>query len=152
MSHDKRASLLSSSQSFCDAFASQAPLDDILRHFSSSQADDIVVHEHGLKELAPFLGRDFTGAKGVKSYFEIIASCLSYEKMSFKEYIVDALENKTSVRGEARFTWTSTKQSWDEVFTYVLGFDEEGKVLRYEVWADTGAAYLASKGQLEPTG
>jgi len=148
MSHEKRASLLFSAQSFCNAFASQAPLNDILKHFSSTRANDIVVHEHGLRELAPFLGRDFNGTKGVESYFEVVASCLSYDNMSFKEYIVDAVENKVSVRGTAKFTWTSTKQSWDEVFTYVLGFDEEGKVLQYEVWADTGAAYLASKGQL----
>jgi len=39
-----------------------------------------------------------------------------------------------------------TKQSWDEFVKYVLGFDADRKVKSYEIWADTGAAYLARKG------
>lgn len=31
----------------------------------------------------------------------------------------------------------------------MLDFDDEGKVTDYQVWADSGAAYLASKGQLD---
>jgi len=50
----------------------------------------------------------------------------------------------TSVRGRARFTWKSTGKAWDEIFVYRIQLDEEGKVLVYEVWADSGAAYLAS--------
>lgn len=146
MPHQKRAFLLSAAQAFCNSFASQAPLEDVLAHFTSKQASNILVHEHGLKQLAPFLGRDFTGVEGVKEYFGIISSCLTYDRMRFGDYLVDAVENKVSVRGEAKFTWTSTQQSWDEVFTYVLAFDDDGKVLKYEIWADSGAAYLASKG------
>lgn len=73
---------------------------------------------------------------------------LSYENMRFSNYVVDPQQRKVSVRGEARFVWTSTDQGWDEVFTYVLDFDEELKVSVYEVWADSGAAYLASRGEL----
>lgn len=38
---------------------------------------------------------------------------------------------------------------WNERFAYMLDFDDEGKVTDYQVWADSGAAYLASKGQLD---
>lgn len=76
--------------------------------------------------------------------------------MSFGDdggWIVDVESGKVSVKGKARFTWTETGQSWDEVFVYVLGFDlgeeGDGKVVRYEVWADSGAAYLARKGMLK---
>lgn len=69
--------------------------------------------------------------------------------MRFSNYIVDAAENRVSVKGEAKFIWTATGQGWDEVFTYQLAFDEDLKVISYDVWADTGAAYLASKGTLE---
>lgn len=147
MPHHKRATLLSAAESFCNAFASQKPLDDILAHFSTTH--DIMAHEHGLQQLAPFLGRQYTGRQGVKEYFETLASYLSYENMKFNTYVVDAAENRVSVRGEATFTWTRTGQSWDEIFTYVLALDEDGKVVKYEVWADAGAAYLASKGQLD---
>lgn len=138
---------MSAAESFCNAFASQQPLDEILSHFSTRYA--ILAHEHGLKHLAPFLGRDYTGEKGVKAYFETMSSYLSYENMKFGTYVVDASENRVSVKGQAKFTWTSTGQSWDEDFAYVLAFDEDGKVVKYEVWADSGAAYLASKGQLD---
>lgn len=73
---------------------------------------------------------------------------LSYEKMQFSDYIVDVEERVVSVRGQARFTWKSTGNSWDEVFIYRLQLDGEGKIQVYEVWADSGAAYLASKGEL----
>lgn len=54
-----------------------------------------------------------------------------------------------SVKGQAKFTWIETCQSWDETFTYSLDFDDELKVTDYQVWADSGAAYLASIGRLD---
>ncbi len=55
---------------------------------------------------------------------------------------------KVAVRGRARFTWTETGLSWDETFAYLLRFDARAKLARYEVWADSGAAYLARRGEL----
>lgn len=147
MADPARTKLLSAAESFCNAFASKASLDTILSHFSTRY--QVTVYEHGLSRLTPFLGRPFTGLDGVKDYFGLLAKYLSYENMQFKNYIVDASANRVSVRGEARFTWTSTGQGWDEVFTYQLAFDDDGKVVSYDVWADSGAAYLASKGLLD---
>ncbi|KAI1761016.1 hypothetical protein GGR53DRAFT_507069 [Hypoxylon sp. FL1150] len=147
MPHRKRADLLAAATAFCEAFAQKKSPDEIMSHFSTSP--DILAYEHGLKELAPFLGREFRGRDGVREYFQTISSCLSYDNMQFADYVVDAAENRVAVRGTARFTWTSSGEGWDEVFAYALRFDEERKVTRYEVWADSGAAYLASKGQLK---
>ncbi|KAI0117657.1 hypothetical protein F4776DRAFT_636126 [Hypoxylon sp. NC0597] len=147
MPYHKRTELLEAATAFCDSFAQKKPLDEILSHFSSS--DNILAYEHGLPELAPFLGREFRGREGVKEYFNIISSCLSYENMRFADYIVDAVENRVAVRGTAKFTWTATGESWDEFFSYALKFDGERKVVSYEIWADSGAAYLARKGQLK---
>ncbi|KAI1376835.1 hypothetical protein F4677DRAFT_75732 [Hypoxylon crocopeplum] len=147
MPHHKRAALLSAATSFCESFAEKKPADEILSHFST--ASDVLAYEHGLPELAPFLGREFRGREGVQAYFETIASCLSYADMRFADYVVDAAENSVAVRGTATFTWTATGESWDEVFAYALRFDDQLKVTRYEVWADSGAAYLASKGRLK---
>ena len=76
--------------------------------------------------------------------------------MSFSDYIIDTDTLKVSCKGKARFVWKSTQQGWDEVFTWTLDFMEEGgegvkevKVRKYQVWADTGAAYLASRGELK---
>ena len=121
----------------------------VLNNFSSSSEDDIICFEHGLNHPSvPFLGRTFRGRKGAREYFELIATLLSYDDMKFSEYFVDVDSMAVSVRGEASFTWLSTKQSWDEVFTYRLRFDSIGKVTRYEVWADSLAAYLAGTNQL----
>ncbi|KAI1144368.1 hypothetical protein F5Y05DRAFT_407764 [Hypoxylon sp. FL0543] len=147
MPHQKRAQLLEAATAFCEAFAQKKPPDEILHHFSPSDA--IRAHEHGLPELAPFLGREFRGRAGVREYFQTVAACLSYEDMRFADYVVDAAENRVAVRGTARFTAAATGESWDEVFAYALTFDDDRKVVSYEVWADTGAAYLASKGQLK---
>lgn len=147
MPHQKRDNLLRATEAFCNAFASQADLDTILSTFSSTH--EVTAHEHGLEQLAPFLGRTFCGINGLKEYFSLLQQYLSYADMSFKNYIVDASADRVSVRGRAKFTWLETQQSWDEVFTYQLAFDQECKVVSYDVWADTGAAYLASKGLLD---
>ncbi|KAI8960299.1 hypothetical protein F5Y11DRAFT_349661 [Daldinia sp. FL1419] len=146
MPHHKRADLLNAATTFCESFAQKKSPDEILSHFSSSA--DILAYEHGLRGLAPFLGREFRGRDGVQEYFNTISSCLSYEDMRFADYIVDAAENRVAARGTAKFTWTATGESWDEVFAYALKFDDQHKVVSYEVWADSGAAYLASKGRL----
>lgn len=143
-----RSRLLRSAASFCLSFATKSPLSEILTHFSTKFPDEIIVIEHGLKRLAPFLGREFHGLDGVKEYFSLVSKHLTYEDMSFENYVVDTVENKVSVRGQAWFTWKSTGQSWKEIFTYVLEFDPDWKVIKYEIWADTGAAYLASRGEL----
>jgi hypothetical protein len=148
MASQDRDVLLHYPKILCAAFACHGPMEEILACFSSSESDGILCLEHGLSRLAPFLGNAFRGSVGVKEYFGIIANLLSYEKMQFSDYIVDGDERVVSVRGQARFTWKSTGNSWDEVFIYRLQLDAEGKIKVYEVWADSGAAYLASKGEL----
>jgi hypothetical protein len=143
-----RDALAEAASRFCNAFSAKEPPSSILEHFSSTHVDDIIAYEHGLPQLAPFLGRRFSGFDGVQSYFDLIGECLTYSNMRFSNFVVDPSTSQVSVRGEARFKWKSTGQSWDEVFTYVFAFDEHLKVLKYEIWADSGAAYLASKGLL----
>lgn len=163
-----RAALLKRTISFLETLASHSSPAKIAAHFTQSNATHIFIHEHGLPQLAPFLGRDFTGSEGVTQYFEIIGSCLEYENMKFDDFLVDEVEGRVSVRGEAKFMWRDSGQGWDEVFRYVLGFapggdtegeerveadsDGDGKLVRYEIWADTGAAYLARKGKLDESG
>lgn len=147
MAPASREHILSAAQAFCASFANHDSPENIFSHFSAS--DDVLVFEHGLPQLAPFLGREFRGIKGIQEYFGILSSTLTYDKMRFSNFVVDPETSKVSVRGEAKFTWTSTDQSWDEVFTYVLEFDKDLKVKVYEIWADSGAAYLASKSLLK---
>ncbi|KAI0372710.1 hypothetical protein BV20DRAFT_963776 [Pilatotrama ljubarskyi] len=147
-----RKQLLQSAQALCSAFASKADINTLLSHFSSTH--QISAFEHGLPVLAPFLGRPFSGRSGpnsVAAYFELLQKHLTYEDMSFSEWVVDADAGKVSVKGSAKFTWTEGEgkgQSWDEEFVYVLDFDQDAKVTDYQVWADSGAAYLARRGQL----
>ncbi|KAK4650432.1 hypothetical protein QC762_707350 [Podospora pseudocomata] len=141
-----KASLLSATTSFCHSLSAQSPPSTILSHFSSSP--DTLIYEHGLPQLAPFLGREFKGPSGLKEYFHLLSKHLAYKDMHFSNYFADPEALKVSVRGEATFTWLSTNQSWDEVFTYVLEFDNDNKLTKYEIWADSGAAYLASQGLL----
>ena len=149
MAQPERADLLQAATTFCEAFASkQAP--DALLHYFSANDNDVIVLEHGLPRLAPFLGRPFRGKDGAREYLQTVSRYLTYEDMRFDNYVVDITQGKVSARGRARFTWSSTGQSWDEVFAYMLTFDDEHKVVRYEIWADSGAAFLASQGRLSP--
>jgi hypothetical protein len=141
--NSRRVNLLRTARSLCESFANKEPLDTILQHFSSN----VVCLEHGLQNNSlPFLGREFEGQQGAKEYFTILSNLLDHDKMSFRDYVVDVESSIVCVRGEATFTFKSTCQSWNEVFTYRLAFDDLGdKIKIYEVWADSGAAYLASQ-------
>lgn len=141
-----RRNLVEATQAFCDAFARKADIPTILTHFSKIKT--ISAFEYGDRALAPFLGRSFEGEEGVKKYFEIIGSLLAYDSLKYSELIVDVEERKVGVKGQGRFTWLETRESWDETFAYVLDFDEDAKVVRYQIWADSGAAYLARIGNL----
>lgn len=144
--YEDREKLLSAAKAFCQAFADKKSLDEIVSHFSES--DEVRAIELGDDRLAPFLGRTFDSISGIKEYFKAI-SVLSYENMKFDEYIVDTETAKVSVVGMAQFTWIETGESWHETFTYRLSFDQAYRVKTYSVWADTGAAYLASQGKLK---
>ncbi|KAF8076052.1 hypothetical protein FPV67DRAFT_1617573 [Lyophyllum atratum] len=141
-----RSELLSSAQQFCEDFANKKDITTLISHFSTTHQATAI--EHGEPALAPFLGRPFVGLAEVQKYFETVASLLLYENMRFSEFVVDPVTRKVAMKGQARFTWMSTKESWDETFAYILDFDGENKVAEYQVWADSGAAYLASKGKL----
>jgi hypothetical protein len=142
-----RSQLLSSAESLCSAFASKQPLETVLSRFSTTHQKTVI--EHGLPSLAPFLGRIFNDPK---EYFTLISTLLSFENMEFSEYMVDTELRRVNVKGKAKFTWVETGQAWDEVFTYILDFDHEAKVTDYQVFADTGACYLARVGKLEEVG
>ena len=140
-----RNQLLIAAQEFTTAFADKKDVEILLSHFSTQEP---TVLEYGEPSLAPFLGRPFTGLDGVRRYFETVMTVLSYDNMAFSEFVVDPETRKVALKGKAQFTWLSTNKSWDETFAYILDFDQENKVVRYQIWGDTGAAYLASKGKL----
>ena len=150
-----RSRLLTAASAFCNAFASQAPIDEILSHFSTTHA--VSAREHGLPLLAPFLGRQFSGLRGpnsVEAYFQLLQKYLKYEDMSFGHWVIDSEAARVSCQGRAKFIWAEgggEGQYWEEQFAYILDFDQDGKVTDYQVWADSGAAYLARTAILKET-
>lgn len=60
----KRQQLIYAAQSFIQALAEKKPPDVIFSFFS----EQIIIHEHGLQQLAPFLGREYRGIPGAEEY------------------------------------------------------------------------------------
>ncbi|RAO68357.1 uncharacterized protein BHQ10_004369 [Talaromyces amestolkiae] len=160
-----RPAILSSIRSLISAFTSNASTPAILAHFTSSPIP--LVHEHGsplFQPFLPFVGRDFIGLEAVGEYFDLLAQHLSISDASFDDeddWVVDPQILTVCLRGRARFTSTETKESWFETFMWRVALSEDLtgesepdvgqglKVQEYRVWADTGAAFLASKGGLK---
>lgn len=137
-----RDSLLSAAQGLSTAFSNGLPVSQIITHFSSTFLNPPEALEHGLPQLAPFLGRSFTGVDGISEYFSLLQNYLTFSDMKFSEWMVDVDAKKVCVKGEAEFKWKRTGCKWNEVFVYVLDMVEEAgemKVARYQVWADSGA-------------
>ncbi|KAJ5864597.1 uncharacterized protein N7529_006513 [Penicillium soppii] len=121
-----------------------------------------VAYEHGLPQLAPFVGRSFTGQEGISTYFNLLSTHLEIKNMAFESeenWVIDESCMSVALRGTATFIWKKTRQAWSETFAYRIKLAEDVsddpekkgclKVSEYQVWADTGAAYLASLGKLD---
>ncbi|KAL4764439.1 uncharacterized protein BDW70DRAFT_157084 [Aspergillus foveolatus] len=155
MPNYSRATLTHATHPLLDAFATSSDLTTLLNTFTTIPPP--TVHEYGLPQLAPFLGRTFTGRDQVEEYFTLLNEHLRIESMRFedeKEWAVDLETGIVCLKGHARFVSKESEEGWDEVFIYRIGLVEdeeikEVKVRNYEVWADTGAAYLAAKGELK---
>ncbi|CAG8025897.1 unnamed protein product [Penicillium olsonii] len=150
----------------------QEPVQDLLDALTKSEGPDILstfttspkplAHEHGLPQLAPFLGRSFHGQEGISAYFDLLSTYLQIENMKFEPeetWVIDESCMAIALRGTATFTWKETQHSWEETFAYRIKVAEDVsddsekngslKVCEYQIWADTGAAYLASLGNLD---
>lgn len=155
-----RSTLTDPIQSLLATLVTPNPIPIITSTFTTQPAP--IIHEHGLQQLAPFLGRTFTGIEGISDYFNIIMTTLEIKSMTFEpesNWLVDDTNMAVCLRGTANFIWRKTGQSWDETFIYRIALsrdtsEEEVKrgrllVAEYKVWADTGAAYLARNGELQ---
>lgn len=142
-----RTQLLQAAQNFCTAFAEKKDMETIMSSFTKTHQPCVI--EHGLPQLAPFLGTHFEGPGRVQEYFEMIHEFLDYDDVKFTDFTIDSERARVVCRGSAKFTWRNTKESWDETFVYILDFDQDSKITDYQIWADTGAAYLARIGKLK---
>ncbi|KAI9879679.1 MAG: hypothetical protein M1830_007625 [Pleopsidium flavum] len=163
----RTSQLRSSSHAFCNAFLANKPPGDMLDTFFTRSPK---ITEHGPAWAAsrlPFLGKTFTGRRSTQDYsgnskgstcddyFELLASKLSFHpnEKTFppeSEHVVDAEAGGSgvvSVMGHAKFASVATGKSWEEDFIYRLsGFDEEGKIGHWEIWADPLSAWDAIGG------
>jgi len=139
-------------------------------HFVSSNPR---ITEHGpawATSKLPFLGKTFTGKDGCVQYFSLLADTLEFlpSKDTFPQpqgIVVDAEavgpdeeadrqgrgRGVVSLVGRAVFKSVRTGKSWEEQFAYRLsGFDDEGKIGHWEVWADPLSAWMAVEGRDVP--
>jgi len=62
-------------------------------------------------------------------------------------FIVDVEAGMVSVVGKGRFTSKKTGKGWDEQFIYRFsGFDGQGRIGHWEIWADPLSAWEAVGG------
>lgn len=127
------------------------------------------------RDRLPFLGRTFHGRDECLEYFRLLGEVLKLggDGASFpakdEGYAIDvhamsddflwgrqegregvgwANKGVVSVVGHAIFTSVKTDRSWEETFTYRLsGFDEDGNVGHWEIWADPLSAWCAVGGE-----
>lgn len=175
---ETRSSLIRQrAQKFCAAFldlANNPPEKMLDEHFTTLNPQ---ITEHGpawANKRLPFLGKTFSGRDGCLEYFSFLADTLEFipnlNTFPGKEgFVVDDMTSvasgggpehsgmglgwdgrgAVSVVGKAKFKAVKTGKDWDEQFIYRLsGFDEEGKIGHWEVWADPLSAWAAVGGEV----
>ncbi|GAA6015924.1 hypothetical protein JCM10207_006808 [Rhodosporidiobolus poonsookiae] len=102
----------------------------------------------------PFLGEPFTGKDGIERYYSLIGSVLKGKGSRFDadDLLVKIKEGGRSARavwtGMATWSVQKTGKEWDEAVVWAFDLvyeDGEWNIVKWEVWADTLSAYLASQ-------
>lgn len=151
------ARLRSQVEAFCNAFLSGDPPGSTLDKLFVPSNPKIT--EHGppwASSRLPFLGRTFVGrSKSTSSgatcddYFTLLGQTLRFHPSEntfppVEQFVVDSIANAVSVVAHARFESIKTGKSWEEDFIYRLsGFDQEGRIGHWEIWADPLSAWEA---------
>ncbi|KZF25930.1 hypothetical protein L228DRAFT_242315 [Xylona heveae TC161] len=163
----RTAQLRARAHSFCQAFLEgRSPSETLSTHFVRG-SPKITEHGPAIEQL-PFLGRTFVGRSSGGSpesvgnscddYFTLLSETLRFHphEHTFPSqpggYIVDAGSDNgngtVNVVGTARFESIKTGKSWEETFIYRLsGFDDDGLIGHWEIWADPLSAWLAVEGK-----
>ncbi|KAF1989599.1 hypothetical protein K402DRAFT_390562 [Aulographum hederae CBS 113979] len=164
----RTSTLRKSAHLFCQALLSPPPPKELISKYFTSNPQ---ITEHGptwATSRLPFLGKTFSGVDGSVEYFNVLSETL---KMNMTEdtfpgpegFIVDIVDAQAttpdmasskgsakgvvSVVGQATFSSVKTGKSWDEKFIYRLsGFDSEGRIGHWEIWADPLSAWDAVGG------
>ncbi|KAI9866467.1 MAG: hypothetical protein M1813_001017 [Trichoglossum hirsutum] len=171
MPNSRSQLLRSRAYAFCNAFLESTPPTQILDQFFIACPR---ITEHGpawAGDRLPFLGKTFTGRREQQfspsstcdDYFSLLGQTLVFEpsKDTFpteEGFIVDPstrLAGETadgggavSVVAHATFKSIKTGKSWKEQFIYRLsGFDQEGRIGHWEIWADPLSAWVAVGGE-----
>ncbi|KAL4873539.1 hypothetical protein BDV12DRAFT_80300 [Aspergillus spectabilis] len=155
----RRTPLINATSALTTAFASRAPLGTLVSQFTVLPAAQ--AREHGHPKLGTFMGHTFIGHKGVGEYFNLVEKQMRLREIIFddeSDWVVDTEKSVVCLRGKARWQDKLSEEEWDEIFAYRVALAEEEseqskekgelKVRFYEVWADTGAAFLANGGSL----
>ncbi|KAJ4288158.1 hypothetical protein N0V90_012175 [Kalmusia sp. IMI 367209] len=141
--------LRGTAHAFCAALIDPPPPSELLSEYFSNEPK---ITEHGpawATARLPFLGKTFGGRDGCEEYFKILGEVLEMKLGGDafpgpEGFIVDAEADMVSVVGKGRFASKKTGKGWDEQFIYRLsGFDEQGKIGHWEIWADPLSAWDA---------
>lgn len=160
---DSRATILRQSAfKFCTALVKPPQPDEFISKYMTSNPR---ITEHGPQwatSQLPFLGVTFEGTEGCGEYFKLLLDTLKVQMdettfPGLEGFIVDEHASATvdaedsagekgvvSVVGRATFGSVRTGKAWKESFIYRLsGFDEDGRVGHWEIWADPLSAWKA---------
>jgi hypothetical protein len=156
---ERKSLLQRTSHAFCSALLSPPSPSELLdKHFTKSNPK---ITEHGpewARSRLPFIAKTFEGKDGCESYFTVLSQTLKMEMDPFpdaEQFAVceygtveqgDGGSGVVFVVGGGTFTSVKTGKSWKEKFVYRLsGFDVEGRIGHWEIWADPLSAWEAVK-------
>jgi len=138
---------------FCQSLRTPPPPSALLAaHFAPGNPR---ITEHGpawARARLPFLAKTFAGTAGCAEYFGVLGEVLEMELPDDafpgpEGFIVDAEAGMVSVVGQGRFASKKTGKGWEEQFIYRFsGFDGEGRIGHWEIWADPLSAWEAVGG------
>ncbi|GAA5894788.1 hypothetical protein JCM8208_006072 [Rhodotorula glutinis] len=138
--------------SFRDDLNAAAPPSQFRSYFTAG--DSPVCLEHGPEHPdLPFLGKAFIGGSEIVRYYDLIGTVLKGKGSRFVEedlFVKEVDEGRVDAvwTGDATWSVARTGKEWHEAVVWRFGLEKEDgewRIRRWEVWADTLSAYLATQ-------
>jgi hypothetical protein len=136
--------LQSAAKSLLADIAAQKPTLSLLSHFSTTQT--VTLQHDFIHSATPY---PFVGLHAVRSYFDLLALHWTRDDMQLYQCDVYADKLRVVIKASVQWTWRASKQSWREVFTCTLDFDELLKVKGFVVESsppESSCVMLATDG------
>ncbi|PPQ77080.1 hypothetical protein CVT25_014893 [Psilocybe cyanescens] len=123
--------LQASTETFFDAFASEAPPIGMLAYFSHTSP---AIVQHTPSSCPYPQASRLEGTNAIRSYFDLLATHWNRSDAKIRSPLqIDVDKRRVTLLADVIWTWKKSGRQWIEEFTWTLDYDEGFKIISFVI-------------------